>query len=243
MRISNERKKALINFQQKYNLDFSDISLLNQAFVHTSYTNENNIDVANSYEKLEFLGDAVLKLAISDFFYENFPDYSEGDLTDIRSNIVSDRNISNYALKLDFKKLLILGRNEEKQGGKNKSSILACAFEALLGAIFLEYKNEGYQKAKSFLKENFINDILSITDSKEISNPKATLQEYTQSIDHQLPVYNIVKEQGPSHNKTFFATVSYNNKIIGKGSAKTIKDAHQKAALSALKKIKRDKNE
>ena len=155
MFISKERKKQLRAFQKTYGIKFKNLSLLNQAFVHTSYTNENNLDVSYSYEKLEFYGDAVLKLIISDFLYNHFENYNEGELTKLRAEIVSDKNIFEYAKKLGFEELILLGKNEKKQGGAKKESILACAFEAFLGAIFIEYKNKGYKKAHEFLKDNF----------------------------------------------------------------------------------------
>ena len=215
----------------------SNLELLNQAFIHTSYTNENNLDVSLSYEKLEFYGDAVLKLSISDFLYNHFKDCNEGELTKLRAQIVSDENIFDYAKKLGFEDLIILGKNEKKQGGAKKESILACAFEALLGAIFIEYKDEGYKKARSFLEENFIDDILKIKEKIAILNPKAILQEYTQGINHQLPEYILVEEKGKAHKKEFFVEVKFQEEIIGAGSANTIKKAQQEAAKQALIKL------
>lgn len=237
MLISKERIKILKEFQKKYNLKFKDISLLNQAFVHTSYTNENGIDVMESYEKLEFLGDAVLKLSISRFLYENFPQYQEGQMTKLRGEIVSDKVIFEFAKKLNFEELIVLGKNEKRHGGAKKESILACAFEALLGAIFLEYKEKGYKKAYEFLISNFNDEILSTNKNINFLNPKAILQEYTQSIDKKLPNYILVKEEGKEHDKTFFVEIEYHNQIIGKGSAKSIKQAQIDAAMHAIKEL------
>lgn len=237
MFISKERKEQLLNFQKKYNLKFKNIKILNQAFVHTSYTNENNLDVHLSYEKLEFYGDAVLKLVISDFLYNYFVDYSEGELTKLRAEIVSDKNIFEYAKKLGFEELIILGKNEKKQGGAKKESIIACAFEALLGAIFIEYKQKGYQKAYEFLKDNFYQDILDVEKNICFLNPKAILQEYTQSINHQLPEYILIKETGKEHKKEFFVEVKFQGEIIGEGSANSIKKAQIQAAFAAIKKL------
>lgn len=238
MFISNERKQALEEFQKKYNFNFSSLELLNQAFVHTSYVRENDLDVFESYEKLEFYGDAVLKLVISEFLYDTYPNYTEGTLTKLRGEIVSDRNIFEYAKKLGFEELIVLGKNEKKQGGAKKESILACAFEALLGAIFIEYKEQGYPRARDFLKENFYQDIISVEKNMSNLNPKAILQEYTQGINHQLPQYKLVKEEGCAHNKTFYVEVLFENKVIGQGSAKSIKQAQQEAALCAVKELK-----
>jgi ribonuclease-3 len=237
MHISNERMDQLKEFQEKYNLEFSNIELLNQAFIHSSYVRENDLDVSLCYEKLEFYGDAVLKLAISDFLYNHFKDFQEGELTNARAEIVSDSHIFEYAKELGFQELIILGKNERKQKGYQKESILACAFEALLGAIFIEYKENGYKKAREFLKDNFIDDILSIDKKMLLTNPKALLQEYTQGIDKKLPEYVVTKELGEAHNKTFYVDVIYNNKIIGQGIAQSIKKAEKEAAYNALKKL------
>ncbi len=237
MSISKERMEVLLNFQKKYGFNFSDLELLNQSFCHTSYTRENNIEVSKSYEKLEFFGDAVLKLVISDIVYNYFTNYAEGILTKLRAEVVSDRNIYRYALMLGFDKLIILGENERRQGGQKKESILACAFEAFLGAIFIEYKDEGYKKSFNFIKDNFFDDIISIEKELNKLNPKAALQEYTQSVNHQLPKYNVVREEGKEHEKIFFVEVEFENQVIGEGSAKSIKVAQQEAALCALKKL------
>ena len=237
MLISDKRKKQLKEFQNRYGLKFKDINLLNQAFIHSSYTNENNLDVSLCYEKLEFYGDAVLKLIISDFLYNHYVDFSEGELTKARAEIVSDRNIFEYAKELGFSELIILGKNEYKQKGYNKESILACAFEALLGAIFIEYGKKGYEKAKKFLYDNFIDDILAIDKKMPNTNPKAILQEYTQSLNKKLPQYVITKEIGAAHSKTFYVDVIYEDKVIGSGCALSIKKAEKEAAYDAIVKL------
>jgi len=232
-----DRIELINKFQQKYDLKFKDIELLNKALTHTSYTNENNIDVLNSYERLEFLGDAVLKLSISKYFYSKFKDYQEGKLTKIRAEVVSDKTIAEYAKKIGLGEIILLGKNEKKHKGANKESILACAFEALLGAIFLEYGSRGYKKAYDFLINNFEEEILEVNNNINLLNPKAILQEYTQGLNHDRPKYNLVKEEGLDHNKTFFIEIEYQDKIIGLGSAKSIKLAQQEAANDALKKL------
>jgi ribonuclease-3 len=195
------------------------------------------LDEKLSYEKLEFYGDAVLKLAISDFLYNHFADYNEGELTKLRAELVSDKNIFEYAKILGFEELILLGRNEKKQGGAKKESILACAFEALLGAIFINYKDKGYKKAKEFLEKNFIEDILSIDKKIKYLNPKAILQEYTQGINKKLPEYILIKEAGKAHKREFFVEVKFNDEVIGKGCAQSIKKAQSEAAFNALKKL------
>lgn len=231
------REELIKNFLEKYDLKFKDEKLLDKALCHTSYTNENNINVSESYERLEFLGDAVLKLCISKFLYEDYENYQEGNLTKLRAEIVSDKFISVFAKKIGLDEIILLGKNEKKHKGNQKESILACAFEAILGAIYLEYKDKGLKKAYDFLINNFEEDILKVNDKINLLNPKARLQEYTQSINCKLPVYKTVKEEGKQHDKTFFVEVSYENKIIGKGSAKSIKEAQQQAAAEALKNL------
>ncbi len=230
MEISAEREKELIEFASKYGLKFENIGLLNRAFVHTSYTNENSIDILESYERLEFLGDAVLKIAISDFLFKKFPNLREGDLTKHRSWVVSDKELSVFAEKMGLSKLILLGKNEEGLGGREKPSILACAFEAFLGAIFLEYKDLGLKAAYDFLIDNFENEILN----SKLHNYKALLQEYTQGESHKLPVYKVLDEYGLSHDKTYVIGVYYNDVLIAQGQGRSKKDAEMAAAKLAL---------
>ncbi len=238
LQLDKNRTEKLISFEEKYDIKFKDLNALNQAFFHTSFIRENNLDESLSYERLEFLGDAVLKLAISEILFSKYEDYQEGKLSKIRSHLVSDRNIYNYALKLGFEEMIVLGKNEKNHGGAKKESILACSFEAFLGAVFLEYKSRGYKKVKDFLEKNFIDDILSMENKTSFLNPKAILQEYTQGLNHKLPEYILINETGQEHEKTFFVEVKYGGKILGKGSAKSIKSAQQEAALDALINLK-----
>ena len=134
--------------------------------------------------------------------------------------------------------MILLGRNEKKQGGAKKQSILACAFEALLGAIFIEYKKRGYKKVYEFLKDNFYESIVEVEKNICFLNPKAILQEYTQSVNHKLPEYVLIEERGKAHNKEFFVEVKFNDETIGKGCAKSIKKAQIEAAFDALKNLK-----
>ena len=184
MLVSKERKKILKEFISSYNLKFKDMELLNRAFCHTSYACDNNGTRKESYERLEFLGDAVLKLIISDMLYNTYENKMEGALTEQRAIIVADKTIAELAKKIGFSKMILTGKCEGEEG-KYKDSILACAFEAFLGAIYLEYKDKGYIKAKEFLIDNFKNELLNI----EISNPKAKLQELTKKYNHNLLLF------------------------------------------------------
>ncbi len=234
MEISFDRKEELVNFVKKFGLVFDDIDTLNRAFVHTSYTNENNLDVSNSYERLEFLGDAVLKIAISDFLFKKFPNLNEGDLTKHRAWAVSDKELAVLAKKCGLSKLILLGKNEESLNGRQKPSILACAFEAFLGAIYLEYKQLGLKAVYDFLIDNFEDDVLN----SKFNNFKAILQEYTQSKNHKLPVYKVLDEFGMAHDKTYVIGVYYNDVLLSEGEGKSKKEAEQLAAKHALEFLK-----
>ncbi len=233
MLVSKVRKKELKQFCKKIGLKFRNLQLLNMAFSHTSYVFENKVDRNESYERLEFLGDAVLKLSISDILYSTYPDKSEGQLSEQRAIIVSDRTISTFANKIGMSELILVGKCENTKG-KKKQSILACAFEALLGAIYLQFKNKGYIRAKEFLINNFKEEILNI----KVDNPKADLQEFTQKYNHNLPEYVVMEEKGPAHCKTFVIGVYYENKFIDKAEAQSKKEAECEVAKKALAKLK-----
>ncbi|MCD8024199.1 MAG: hypothetical protein LUE64_01545, partial [Candidatus Gastranaerophilales bacterium] len=174
--LSGRRIEVLKAFCAERGLNFKNFELLNRAFCHTSYVHENNMDRIESYERLEFLGDAVLKLVISDILFFEFPDEMEGLMTEKRAAIVSDRTIAKFAEKLNFKNLILTGKGENQNQNK---SVFACSFEALLGAIYIE---EGYLKARDFLLTYFKDDILNV----EYSNPKEKLQEITQKLTHNI---------------------------------------------------------
>ena len=233
MLVSKDRKKELEKFLKKIGLKFRNFELLNRAFSHTSYVYEQNEDRLDSYERLEFLGDAVLKLSVSDILYSKYPEKAEGQLSEQRSAVVSDREIAVFAQKIGMNEIILTGKCE-KDNSKSRETILACAFEAFLGAIYLEFKDKGYIKAKEFLIRNFYDDILAV----DCTNYKADLQEFTQKYNHNLPEYVTLEERGPAHDKTFIVAVYYENKCIARGEAKTKKQAEFLAAKEALIKLK-----
>lgn len=204
--------------------------IFKRALVHGSYTKENSINHLESYERLEFLGDAVLKLCVSEILYEKFPAYAEGDLTKIRSIIVSDNVLAEIAKTTGLYELIVIGKQEEKSGGRERKSILACAFEAVLAAYYLDNK---YKELKMFLEEMLAVYITDVDENFEKFNAKAILQEYTQSQSKDVPVYNIVEEKGPQHDKVFVVEVSYGDKVLATGNGKTKKEAEQASALEA----------
>lgn len=232
--VSEKRKKQIDNFLQSINMTCDNYEMLDLSLTHGSYTFENDLPSLENNERLEFFGDAVLKLISSHYLLERFPSYAEGELTKIRSVLVSDNTLSGFARKIELSKVLKLGYHEEKMGGRDRSSTLACAFEALLGAFYLDGKEP---MLRSFLINLLTDEVTEIDKCASKSNFKALLQEYTQAQAKSLPVYILVNEQGPAHNKTFNVEVIFNDTIIGIGSGKTKKDAQQKAAEDAVLKL------
>ncbi len=221
-----------INFSQIH-----DISLIKIALTHSSYVKENEekFDENEYNERLEFLGDAVLKLCASDYLYKTYPLYSEGELSKIRATLVSDAMLSKLARRINLDKYIFLGINEEKNQGRNKNSTLACAFEAILGALYLLTSIE---LVNSFLTQLYKNDVIEIDGNYEKYNAKTILQEYTQSINKDLPIYRIIGINGVAHNCEFTAQVEYENKVLGRGVGKSKKEAQSKAAYEACLKLK-----
>lgn len=219
--------------------DIFNISINNQAtfkcaLTHTSYTKEQNLSYTESYERLEFLGDAVLKLAVSDILYRKYPEYTEGSMSKIRSIVVSDAVLFEISEKIGLSKLIILAKHEEKQGCRKLESVCACAFEAVLGAYYLDGK---FDELVEFIKTVFTPYIEDVDKNFEKFNAKALLQEYTQSKTKNTPQYVLVKESGPAHNKTFEVEVLYGNECLASGAGKTKKEAEQKCAYEACQKL------
>ncbi len=232
--INKERKNKLDLFLTSINLLIDNYECLDLALTHSSYTFENKGSKLENNERLEFLGDAVLKLIASKYLYERFPAYLEGDLTKIRAILVSDNILAQLANNINLGDYLKIGFHEERLGGRTRSSTLACAFEALLGAFYVDGKlDELYEFLTKLLKD----EVTKIDNSASKYNAKAMLQEYSQSKSMGLPLYEIIKEEGPAHNKLFKVEVSLNGEVIGTGTGKTKKESHQKSAEMAIKKL------
>lgn len=232
--MQSDFKDKIKKLEKIFKIKVKNKELLKQALTHSSYSKENNLSSVKNYERLEFLGDAVLKLCISSILYKKYPDYPEGELTKIRSIVVSDNSLAEIALEIGLKDLLILSRQEEKMHGREKKSILACAFEALLGAYYLEGK---FKEISRFLEEKLEVLIKDVDNNFEKFNAKAVLQEYTQSQNKKTPIYNIVEEIGPEHDKIFVVEVSFMDEILASGRGKTKREAEQDAAYSACVKL------
>lgn len=212
-----------------------DINLVITALTHSSYVNDSRGSYFECYERLEFLGDAVLKLITSEYLYKTFTDSNEGNLTKIRSVIVSDEILAQIALKIGLSAFIRVSEAEEKDGGREKQSILACAMEALFGAIYL---SGGYKEVESFVIKHMNKLIDDLNNNRSVYNAKAVLQEYTQAESKVVPEYKTVKETGKANNKTFFVEVRYNGQMLGQGEGKTKRAAQQEAAFAACKKLK-----
>lgn len=204
--------------------------LYRYALTHSSYTKENNLPHTMCYERLEFLGDAVLKLTISDVLYKMFPDSNEGELSKIRSIVVSDNTLAQIVKANGLQNLIILTKHEEKQGCRELNSICACVFEAILGAYYLDKK---LNKLTKYIKKTFMPYILDVKNNFERFNAKAILQEYTQEKTKNTPVYTVVDEIGPQHKKEFVVSVSYNGEVLAQEKGLSKKEAEQKCAYKA----------
>lgn len=222
----------LDKFQNKINIKFSDKKLLQQVFVHRSYLNENPDFKLGHNERLEFLGDAVLELVSTEFLYKNYPN-PEGELTNWRSALVRGQMIAKIARELGMNDLLYLSKGEARSTGKARDLILANAFEALIGAIYLD---GGYKNAQDFIDKNLLIHIDEILSKKLYVDAKSHLQELIQEEKRITPHYEVISETGPDHDKQFTIGVYIEDKLIGQGVGHSKQLAEQSAAENALKK-------
>ena len=208
--------------------------LVEKALTHPSFTKENDINSLENYERLEFFGDSVLKLFTSKLLYEIYPEAPEGELSKIRSILVSDAILAQIAIQIGVDKLLKLGPSEEKQGGRKRESKMACALEALLGAYYLNGKQTEIEK---FIKDYVMVFAEDVDKHFEKYNAKDILQQYTQGIDKTLPVYRTLAVRGPAHKPVFEVEVEWQGSVIASATGKSKKEAQQNCALAACKKL------
>ncbi|MDR1912867.1 MAG: ribonuclease III [Clostridiales bacterium] len=212
---------------------FNDSSLFKQALTHSSYAYEKGLDNAHN-ERLEFLGDAVLELIISEMLYKRFPDFTEGQLTKLRANLVCEQNLAKLARELTIQDSLKLGKGEESTGGRNRDALLADAFEAVIGSLYLDNGLESVKEAAYLLFED---DIKTQSESFETTDFKTFLQEHLQKKSKNPINYVITNEHGPDHDKTFTSMVEHEGVILGKGKGKSKKESEQNAAAEAIQKL------
>lgn len=221
----------LKNLEDKLGYFFEQPELLEEALRHASYTHEQEEISLRDNERLEFLGDAVLDLAISHLLMELFKSAPEGDLSKYRASVVNEKVLSQVAGELGLGEYLLLGRGEDMGGGRGKPSILADSMEALLGAVYLD---GGFEKSQGIIRVLFLPLLMKLNTSDAIEDYKSLLQEYTQDAFKARPDYIVIHESGPSHDKLFRVAIYLKGKLISEGEGKNKKEAEQKAAREAF---------
>lgn len=219
-------------FERKTNITFKDKELLKQAFTHRSYINENSGLNLSHNERLEFLGDAVLELVVTDYLYRKYKDSTEGELTSIRSALVNAIIISDVALKTGMNDFLLLSRGEAKDHGKARQYILANTYEAYIGALYLD---QGYEAADKFIRDTLLPKTDEIVKKKLWRDAKSLVQEKAQEFIQVTPMYKVLKESGPDHDKYFTVGIFFGQNLIAEGNGKSKQEAEVKAAETALK--------
>lgn len=224
-----------LQLAQSLSCEFKELNLLKQALVHRSYLNENNDLPYGHNERLEFLGDAVLEIIVTEYLYHQFPDTPEGQLTNWRASLVNAKMLYQVASDLNIEKYLKLSKGESKD--KNKKSrqfILADAVEAIIGAIYLD---QGYLKAQEFVKKNILTKLKEILENQTYLDPKSRLQEKAQEIKGITPHYEVLKEEGPDHDKIFTVGLYLEKELVSSGLGSSKQEAQVEAATQALKKF------
>ena len=216
--------------QNTFGFEFNNVELLITAFTHRSYVNEHKKTVSEHNERLEFLGDAVLEMVVTEFLFNNYSE-QEGVLTNWRSALVRTESIGAAAQKFGFEPLLRLSRGERRGTERGRAQILANSFEAVIGAIYLD---QGYEAAKAFINKSILSTLNDILSNGSWMDAKSRLQEIVQSEEGITPVYRVISEEGPDHDKLFMVGVYVEGRLLGKGSGPSKQAGQQKAAEAAL---------
>jgi len=233
--MTEERIQALKALEAALGYCFEDIALLDNALTHRSFVNENIGLPCKDNERLEFLGDAVLELAVSDMLMRKFPDYPEGELSKLRASVVNEQPLAELARRFRIGEFLLLGRGEEASGGRMKPSLLANAFESLVAAMFLD---GGFDRTAAFTGSLFKPLIEAGTAAAVYRDYKTAAQEICQNLFQELPRYAILAETGPDHDKRFEMSLVIGEKIIATGTGRNKKEAEQQAAKMALETLR-----
>ncbi len=223
--------KDFADFERKIGIKFDNKSLLKTAFTHRSWVNENRQDGGEHNERLEFLGDAVLELAVTDFLFNKYPDKPEGDLTAYRAALVNTQSIAAAAGELGMNDFLLLSKGESKDTGRARHYILANSFEALLGALYLD---KGYEVVERFISVMLYNKIDEVVEKRLWQDAKSHFQEASQEHVSVTPSYKTIEEEGPDHDKKFVIAVFLNDEQVALGSGKSKQEAEQAAAAKAV---------
>lgn len=231
--MKKNNSKDFSELENSLNIFFKNKDLLIQAFCHRSYLNENPSFYLGHNERLEFLGDAVLELITTDYLFRNYPLKPEGEMTGWRASLVNANILSDTAREMNFEKFLLLSSGEEKEQGKARKYILSDTFEAFIGSLYLDL---GYEAAKRFIEERLIKEKLpEIIEKRLFKDPKSLFQEKAQEILSITPVYQVLEEVGPDHQKSFIVGALLNDELIAKGEGTSKHEAELKAAEEALK--------
>lgn len=234
MRLDKNRLEQIKEFQNVIKYKFDKLSMINEALTHSSYTNECRKKYIYNNERLEFLGDSVLSIVVSEYIYLKYNNLPEGELTKVRANVVCEPSLAQQAREINLGKYLLLGKGEEVTGGRERVSILADAFEAVIGALYLD---GGMEIARKFILNMLSNSIELASIGNLFRDYKTDLQEILQSKYDDKISYKVVGETGPDHNKTFEIEVILGDRVLGSGQGKSKKEAEQMAAKKALKKV------
>ncbi len=232
--ISKERQKKLSDFCKKIGIQFKNLSLLDLAFHHRSFCNENAEFLHKNNERLEFLGDSVLGMATTSFLFEDMKENPEGDLAKIKAAVVSEETLAPIAKKIGVSSLLVLGKGEELSGGREKKAILADAVEAIIGALYLD---GGWKIAREFVLSLIVPEIRAVQENRAHKDYKTLLQEWYQKKQKAIPEYRLVGKSGPEHNKTFSVVVRLGEIEFGPERGKSKKEAEQKVARIAFDEL------
>ncbi len=223
--------KDFSKLEEKLNVKFNNSDLLTQAFVHRSYINENPDFHLRHNERLEFLGDAVLELVVTEYLYNKYPEKPEGELTNWRAALVNAKMLSKIAQELDFNDFLLLSRGEAKETGKGRQYILANAFEAFIGSLYLD---SGYDVCRNFISKHVIKELQQIIEQKLFKDAKSRFQEEAQERTGITPNYKVLDEWGPDHAKHFVVGVFLKDELIAHGEGSSKQEAEVDAATNAL---------
>jgi ribonuclease-3 len=232
--MNSTRKRELREFERVLGVHFDRLELLNVALTHSSYANQQNLNYNDHNERLEFLGDSVLSMAVSDYLYKKYRTKHEGKLTRMRAGVVCEASLVEIAKQLNVSKFLRIGKGEELSGGREKDSLLADACEAIIAAIYLD---RGFEAAREFVLNYLISKIDAIVKDHNYNDFKSKLQEYVQKNMMAAIKYNVKEESGPAHDRSFDIEVFLDNKCYGIGRGKSKKEAEQNAAKEALTNI------
>lgn len=227
------QSKPLPSHFKDLGFTFKRPRLLNQALIHRSYLNEQR-QIKESNERLEYLGDAVLELIVSEFLYRQFPKKPEGQLTSLRAKIVQTKTLSAVAQTLQLGQYLKMSRGEKASGGATNQSLLADTLEAVIGALYLD---KGYDQAQKFVKKYLLNDFKKLITKPQVQDFKSQLQELVQAKKGDSPTYELIKAEGPDHNRTFTVGVVFFGKRQTTGTGRSKQAAQQEAAKKALEKL------